>query len=91
MAVELYMNVEACTNVVANIRATRDSLSQQLINLKAAADAMVNNTWVAPGAALFQNEFQSWQASLSTQIEELNNYASKLEQEIQDWVTAGNS
>jgi uncharacterized protein YukE len=85
MNVAWYMDSTACQAAVSSITSTRDALVQQLNHLKASADAMVGNTWLAPGALIFQQQFQDWYAMLSAEIDKLNIYASSLDQEIIRW------
>jgi uncharacterized protein YukE len=88
MAIQ-HMDTDACRATQANIVSTKDQLQQQLNALGSAVDALVVSNWIAPGATMFQNEFHNWRSSMTATVDQLNDFASRLQNEIAEWEAHG--
>lgn len=80
-----YMNEDACLATLSQIKAMKDSLTQQLATVSASVDNTLNGGWISPGANLFSNEYQTWRSEMTSVIEELTTYSGRLEKEIAEW------
>ena len=73
------------------MQATREALQEQVNSLVGIINGMVGNTWRAPGATLFQSQFQNWSTGVAPKLEELNTLSSRLLAEINSWEEVGSA
>ncbi len=81
----LHMDVDTCTSTQSNIMSTKEQLAQQVTTLEQAINGMVGTAWIAPGATIFQSDFQTWRGTMNQLLEQLNTMGTRLQTEIAQW------
>jgi uncharacterized protein YukE len=81
----LHMEVETCRTTQQSLQqgyATMDSTFKGMVN---AVGALESGAWVGNSATEFFNLFGEFKGTISAKLEELNNLATRLSAEINEW------
>ncbi|MEA4907328.1 MAG: WXG100 family type VII secretion target [Chloroflexi bacterium] len=84
----LHMDVDACRSVRSSLDSNRQQLVQEVNAVTSQVRSMVGATWIAPGADNFQNEIEDWSKGMEQYLENLENLAKRLDNEIVEWENA---
>ncbi len=88
----LHMDVESVRSTQANIVSVKSQLNDQVSALSSSVDGIVGSAWIAPGANQFQSEFQNWRSAMMQALDQLEQLATRLAAEANEWeATGGNS
>lgn len=83
----LHMEPDACRQVKSTMLSVKEEVNSQVSNLSGQVSGMIGSTWIAPGTAGFQDQFDTIKQNILTTLEQLQTLADQLEREIVDWET----
>ncbi len=84
----LHMDVEVCRGTQQKILQQQSQMVQVLGQVTNAVNSTVGSAWIGQSATEFQGQYEQLRSSLTTQLEQLNQLAQRLAQEITQWEAA---
>ena len=81
----LHMEVEVARSVQRRLQETHDQISTQLQQAASAVGQLEAGAWQGQSAQEFYNLFQNWRQQVNRVLQELQQMATRLNNEINEW------
>jgi len=81
----LHMEIEAARSTQSNMINTQSQLTSTVQSMTSSVQSLVGSAWMGNSASEFLNEYEQWRSSMTQMMEQLNNIAARLQNEIGEW------
>ena len=87
----LHMDPDAVRGCSSTMRSSADQIQTTINNVKSNADSVVGSAWQGGSALQFQGELQALNAKIVNAVQEVQQLAARLDQEVAQWEQTASS
>lgn len=84
----LHMDVDTCESTQRNMVSQHDQMKSAIDNLTTSVNSTVGSAWMGNSATEFQSLYDDLQRRVNMNVQELEQLAVRLQNEITEWVNA---